>query len=250
MTETEYGIIIASPLPAINLLWVPHKGIKTGFSHPAFGPSTYSDNLEKMQKQYFHSEELPKISFREPTTAESISAATYDFKKMAKPQILDPNLLRLGRIVKTSEGVFANPPKDEQGNSIIDERTLKSLLNGAKKVNGIYLCENDFGFAPYETFTRDTQNYDTFADGGLARVLEHTEEKTAKNLRTIASPIFYKKRVQVWGFDEVKKPILEVTGLYSSGGGDGNWLVVSGRSGYDYDGCVFGVLETGEAITQ
>ena len=103
--------------------------------------------------------------------------------------------------------------------------------------------DNDFGFAPYETFKRGVQDCDSFVQGGLARVLEHTQEEQAKNLRTIASPKFYKRGVNVWGFDDVKEPVLRVVGLDSGRVlGDGRLGVDGGWGDYD-NGYAFGVLK-------
>ena len=193
-----------------------------------------------------------KISFREPTTAESISAAAYDFEK-TKKEIFDPRWLQLGRIVRTSEGVFANPPEDAERNPVISEQVLKSHLNGAEKINGIWLYNGqdsrDFGFAPYESFTRGAQDCETFSQGGLARLFEHTKEKIAGNLKEISSPKFYRRGVDVWGFDEVKEPTLRVAGLNSNRGLGGDRLCVYGGNWIDGRGGVaFGVLqETSEA---
>ena len=73
-----------------------------------------------MQKEYFYSRTLSKVSFREPTTSESISAAVYDFADFAKPQIFDPRRLQVGRIARSPKGVFANPLKDTEGKTILD----------------------------------------------------------------------------------------------------------------------------------
>jgi hypothetical protein len=223
-TQTQYGIVKATPiLPTRDLLAVPHKDKRLVVSHPAFGPNTYSGNLAEMQREYIHSQEQPRIRFKEPTTSESVSACAYDFENLAKPQILDPRWLQLGRIVRNSKGVFANPPKDANGNPIIDENILMQFLNGIEETNGIYLAENNanlrnFGFAAYESFERGVQDCDTFANGGLARLLEYTREKTAKNLREIASPKLYQRGVNVWGFDLVSEPILRVASLLSARG--------------------------------
>ena len=249
MTETQYGIIEGKQPEFLvrKLLRVPHKNKDLIVAYPAFGPNYFSKNVEEMQKPYSHPITGERIYFREPTTSESISAASYDFENEAKPKIFDQRRhqrwLQAGRIVRTSEGVFVNPPKDEKGNSITDEKSLKSYLNKAKKVNGIYLHEKDFGFAPYESFKRGVQDCDTFADGGLARILEHTEEKTAKNLRAIASPKFYKKGVNIGGFDDVEEPTLRVVSLYSVRCLVGGRLGVVGDDwgGYD-DGYAFGVV--------
>ncbi|MDP2628385.1 MAG: hypothetical protein Q8P15_00620 [Nanoarchaeota archaeon] len=234
--ENQYGITKATPsLPAIDLLRVPHKGKTLLVGYPAFGPHTHRNNLETMSKEYSHSKELPKISFKPATTSESISVVTYDFEKIKK-EIFDPRWLQAGYIVRTQDGVFANTSETK-------ESVLKSMLDKCEKVNGIYLGENDFGFAPYKTFETGVQDCDTFSQGGLARVLEHTKEKTAENLRTIASPKFYKRGVNVWGFDKVKEPILRVAYLGSDGDFDYDRLDVGGFDwNVYYDGYAFGVL--------
>lgn len=243
-TQEQYGIIRTIPLlPTRDLLRVPYRqGTDLTVSSPVFGPNTYSGNLAEMQKTYFHSNELPKISFREPTTSESVSACAYDFKNLTKPQILDPRWLQLGRIVRTSEGVFINPPKNEQGNPITDEETLKSFLTKNKKANGIYLLGNDFAYVPYESFTTGVQDNDSFVRGGLARGLESTTEVEAPKLKVISSKENYPRGVNVLGFDKVQEPVLRVASLNS-----GRYLV-SGRLDVDggwidsYGGFAFGVL--------
>lgn len=242
MEKTKYGITKATPsLPARDLLRVPHRRGNLVVGFPAFGPNTYRDNSREMSKAYSHSEELPKISFRPATTSESISAAAYDFENMTKSQTFSPLGLHIGYIIKTSEGVFVNPPKDKEGNIITDEQTLKSYLNKSIEVNGIYLGENDFGFAPYETFTMGEQDCDTFAKGSLARVLEYTREKVAKNLKVISSSKNYPDGVNVWDFDEFKA-VLRPANLYSSGC-SGRELFVRGDGWLDSRAYAFGVLE-------
>ena len=174
---------------------------------------------------------------------------------MPEGHCLDPGQIQLGKIVRTSEGVYTNPPKDAQGNFTNDEKTLKGLLNKCKKVNGIYLSDNDFGFAPYETFEQGTKDCDAFVKGGLARLLEHTKDKEAKNLRKIVSPKPFNREVNVWGFEEIKPSFRRVVSLgsYKNFGYHrldifGGWTN-SDCWGGSYDGHVFGVLnETGKAI--
>ncbi len=256
--KKEYGIV-TSKKPEFtyrDLLMVPHKKGNLIVSYPAFGPNYFNNNITKMQKPYYHPQIGERIYFREPTTSESISAATYNFETLAKPQIFDPRWLQTGRIVRTSEGVFVNPPKDKEGNTIIDEKTLKSYLNNIKsiKVNKglIYLVSNprDFGFAEYDSFERGVQYCDTFSQGGLARILEHSEKET-KNLRTIASPKFYKKGVNVLGFDDVNEPTLKVACLYSGRYIDSDRLNVVGGWYDDDGGFAFGLLDkSANALTK
>jgi len=245
--KTEFGII-EPKFPVRNLLVVPHRNEKLQVSYSAFGPDFFIKNIREMQKSYSHLTIGEKISFKEPTTSESISATAYDFGNLAKPEIFDSSWLQLGYIIKTSEGVFANPPKDSQGKTIMDEEILKNYLNKSKKINGIWLYNGkdarDFGFASYETFKQGVQECDSFAKSGLARLLEHTKEKTAGNLREIAPPKFYKRGVNVRGFDSVKEPILRVAGLVSIRGFDDYRLNVDGDIwDEDEDGFAFGVLK-------
>lgn len=238
---TEYGITLARKpeFLLIGLITVPHKDSKLVLSYPAFGPNYFKNNLAKMQESY-SDPEGNEITFREPTTSESISAAAYNFEELAKKQIFNPRWLQAGYIVRTSEGVYANPPNDPKGNIITNESQLRALIEKSEKIKvgkgHIYLGENDFGFAPYETFTRNIQYAETFAQGGLARILEHTSEE-AHNLKAMAST--YTQGVNVWGFDNIQEPVVRVACLNSnrvSGGlgvGGGDW---------DGDGgCAFGV---------
>jgi len=246
-TKTLYGLIEpAEPeCKPRALLVVPHRNEPLIVSSQ-FGPNNYLNNLQEMQGNFSCLPKYPLIQFRPATTSESISAAAYEFEKRAKPQILDKNWLQLGWGVRTSEGVFANPPKDSQGKPIIDEKTLKAIKT--KKVNGIYLGDNDFGFAPYETFKQGLQDSEDFAEGGLARVLEHTEDKIAKNLKYISKPEIYTAGVDVWNFRSVKEPVLIVPALDSYGDQDDRRLGVYGYGHGDYrGGCAFGVRKTGEA---
>ncbi len=243
MTQTKYGIIKQGKpqFPVRELLVVPHGDGDLTVSYPVFGPNTYKGNMKNMGESHSHPEIGDKISFRPASTSESISAAAYEFETMAKPQIFDPRWLQAGYIVRTQDGVYVNPPKDAHG-VITDETFLKSLLTSDKKVNGIYLLNYDFGFAPYESFERGVQDCDTFARGGLARTLEHTSEKIAVNLREIASPKFYKRGVDVWGFDKVNQPVLKVASLDSYRYFVGNRLGVGGDLwGDGSGGYAFGV---------
>ena len=238
MDQAQYGIIRAkSQFPVRELLVVPHRGNDLTVSHPAFGPNFYRQNLEAMSRDYSYPETGERISFRPAVTSESISAAAYGFgcegEFDAERDIFNKRWLQLGYIVRTQDGVFTNT-------KITDEVSLKKLLEKAEKVNGIYLIDDNMAFAPYETFQRGVQDCDTFAHGGLARALEHTQENVAKNLREIASPRYYKKEVNVWGFDDVKEPVLKVAGL-----GSGRVIVgglgVGGDWYGDNNGYAFGV---------
>lgn len=245
--------------PVRRLREVPHKDGNLIVSHFAFGYNPYLNNLAEMNKSYSNPDTGKRILFREPTTAESISIAHYGFGSEGevdvKRDIFYHNLLQIGRMVKTSEGVYANPPKDEKGNPTIDEKILKSFLDKSKKVNGIWLYlgddpnARDFGFAPQESFefVRGNLCYPTFAKGGLARVLEHTKETTAENLSEIASYKNYSGGVNVYGFYCVKDPILMVAVLSTSRGvDDAEYLTVTecfvdgDRGGIGY---TFGVLK-------
>jgi hypothetical protein len=237
MNQTQYGIIRAeSQFPVRELLAVPHGDNDLIVGYPAFGPNFYIQNLEAMSRDYSHPETGERISFRPAASHESISAAAYGFGDEgefdAKRDIFDPRWFQLGYIVRTQDGVFTNT-------QVTDEVSLKKLLEKAEKVNGICLIDDNIAFAPYETFQRGGQDCDTFVHGGLARALDHTSEKVASNIRKIASHRNY-NGVNVWGFDDVKEPVLRVAGLDSYRGGDR--LDVDGYDGdVNGNGCAFGV---------
>jgi len=242
MGKQQYGAIEpAKPdLEPRSLLIIPHNDKPLVIS--LFGPNLYKNNLQEMFKDFSCPPRYQKISFREPLTAESISAIAYEFKTRAKPEILDHRWLQLGRIVKTQEGVYANPPRDKNGKSITKETELKSLLDNSKKVGEIYLCENGFGFAPYESFNTGIQDSKTFSQGGLARLLEYTQEQSAPNFQKISSKENYKLGVNIWGFKPLEKPSLKVVSLLSDRCAGGYRLSVDGSWYYD-NGCAFGVLK-------
>src|SRR3989344_2482208 len=122
---------------------------------------------------------------------------------------------------------------------ITNEKELKKMLNGVKEVNGIYLIDDKVGFAPYESFNQGVQDVDTFAESGLARVLEHTEDKTAKNLREVASQKNYPRGVNVFRFGNVEEPISRVVGLYSNRYVSNVWFGVDGDVWDGGNGCAF-----------
>jgi len=239
MSNRKYGITKqAKPqFPVRELLTVPHskdEDLTLGF--PAFGPNKYQTNLKDIAKTYSHPLTGEQIKFKSATTSKSISAVAYDFENLAKPQIFDPRWLQAGYIVKTQDGVFTNTNE-------INESNLKQLLNGAKETNGIYFINNQIAFMPYESFETGVQDVDTFAEGGLARGLEHVSGKIAPKLREIASSKFYKRGVNVWGFESTKKPVLRVATFGSGDFGSGE-LSVDGSWYGSGDGHAFGVCNS------
>ncbi len=230
--------------PPIDLFVAPHQD-KDLIVH-AFGPNTYRKNLVEMQKTYSHdSDELgnhPRITFRPATTSESISAADFDFDKVAKPQIFDPNWLQ-ARIVRTNKGFFTNTIEIDELvlNRLLSEKYNKSLV----KSNGIWLIDETIAFAPYETFRQGDQDSKEFAGSGLARALEHTKGKTARNLANISDKKNYKLGVWVRGFDPTSEPIARVVNLGSDRDADSYRLVVVGDYwGGGGGGSAFGVSDS------
>ncbi|MDO8460330.1 MAG: hypothetical protein Q7S74_04430 [Nanoarchaeota archaeon] len=254
MTEQQYKIMRANPLPTKTLAEIPYRNKTLTVAFPAFGPNYFSKNIKNMQGVYFHPKTRKKISFREPTTAESIAVASFAFKNMkrapefvyVKKEIFNPKWLQIGRILKTSEGIYVNPPKSEKGEVLTDDRKLKEYLTQKAKKNNIYLMENDFAFAPYESFKHDVQDSGDFVEGGLARALEYTKEKKAKMLEAIVNPKVFNLGVNVFGFEQVKEPTITVATLSSNKCSDDEWLdegLDVGGYGWDInEGCVFGVL--------
>jgi hypothetical protein len=249
-TEPKYGLVkTVETLPKKDLLAVPHRNGRLVVGHPAFGPNYFRNNIAEMKKRYSHISESydlgSGISFGEPTTSESVSAAHFGFgndgEVDTKRDIFDPRWLQAGWVLRGRNGVYANPVLDAQGNPITNEDQLQERLQGISETDGAYFGENDFGFAPYESFTRGKQDCDTFASGGLARVLEHSGGKVAPKLRDIASLRHYKSGVYV-GFDPVKGPILAVASLGSYGYLDDRRLDVYGGWDDGRVGHAFGVF--------
>jgi len=257
------NLVKATPrnmLPEIDLITeVTHNGANLDVA--LFGRGTYNANLGKIGKLYYHSPERSEVSFRPATTAESLSASVQH--PNIKSAVLDPSWFQAGYIVRTSEGVWFNPPKDSEGNQITDEQILGQYRNKSKNVGGIWLLPNtgllgpdgkpirDFGFAPYETFGEREQSVEEFAKSGLARALEHTEVTTANYLGSIASKKNYPLGVLLWGFEPTNAPCLRVASLYSDWDSDGGGLSVDGDGWNGYsDGYAFGVRESGEASAQ
>jgi hypothetical protein len=248
MANTQYGIRKAEhieQLPEIDLLAVPHNG--KHLVSARFGQNSYSSNTNAMGQHYRNSAEFPNVTFRPATTAESISIASYDFEKLAKHEIFNPRWLQAGRIVRDSEGVYANPLTAIKRDGV-DEVELKRLLKNAKKVDGIWFGDNDFAFTPYG-FKEGEQTAQEFAEGRLARLLTHTQGKVASKLLSMAKT--YKNEncdsVNVVCFDKTNKPVSRVVELGSGGG----LLRVDGDDWDDNDdggggGFAFGKLKEGE----
>jgi len=238
MVEAQYEVMqVGEPkFPPMSLIKIAgDRNLITRLD--AFGPNTFDENVAEMQKTYSHPDTGRIITFREPTTAESIIALPYDFANR-KRKILDPLWLQLGRIARTSEGVFVNLPKrDAQGKLITDEQTLKSFLTSDKKDKGIYLLDGDFGYAGYETFRQGVQDAGDFIEGGLARVLNHSQ--SPEQLKEIASKKNYPLGVDVRGFDPGSELALRVAGLGSVTFG-GRRLGVGGDDWYDFSSGDFG----------
>ena len=212
--ETQYGIIkakVIKQLPDIDLIRVPHQG--RDLIAARFGPNSYSANVNEMRQPHRNLPRFPRLTLESATTAESISIASYDFEKLAKPEIFNQSWLQAGRIVRDSEGVYANPLTAIKRDGV-DEVELKRLLKNAKKVDGIWFGDNDFAFTPYG-FKEGEQTAQEFAEGRLARLLTHTQGKVASNLLDMAKT--YKNgngnSVNVIYFDKTNKPVSRVVGL-------------------------------------
>src|SRR3989344_1840626 len=156
-----------------------------------YGRGTYKENIDKMREEDF----VPAIP---ATTSESILIASKYFSRL-------------------ESYLFTNTRET-------DESELKRKLANARKVNGIYLIDNDVAFASFETFKQGkVQTSEEFAKSGLARALEHTTERIAPNLKEISAYEIYdeggeyvtnhRKGVLVSNFKVGNKPIVSVVGI-------------------------------------
>ena len=174
-----------------------------------YGRGTYKENIDKMREEDF----VPAIP---ATTSESILIASKYFSRL-ESYLFKNSVLQAGDVVITQEGVFTNTRET-------DESELKRKLANARKVNGIYLIDNDVAFASFETFKQGkVQTSEEFAKSGLARALEHTTERIAPNLKEISAYEIYdeggeyvtnhRKGVLVSNFKVGNKPIVSVVGI-------------------------------------
>ncbi len=240
MARQQYEMRLAEEIPRKDLLPII-KQKRHQLDMALFGKASYKENITSMEKIYFHSRELPNITFRPATVSESIAAAAYDFENSAKPQILGKTSLQLGYVVTTPEGIFVDT-------TTTDEDDLKEILANSRKVNGVWVYQKykkkfrGTRFVPNESFLEapgyNTQSWTVFVRGGLARALEYTSPKElerfgeANNLSKIASSDFYRNGVRVnFKLGEIcvnKPPVLEVALMYSGnpGGKFDNTLVI------------------------
>ena len=245
----EYGIIRQEKpqFPLRELLVVPHQDEDLIVSYPFFGPSTLNGNLVEMGKTYSHPKTGEAITFREPTTSESISASAFNFAEIAKPVFFNPNWLQAGRIARWDDGVYINTlGAMREGN--LDETLLRKLRDDSKTFGkgkkAIRLGVNDFAFVPYESFERGVQSAGDFAEGGLARGLEYVRGDVAPKLKSMA--LIYPNGVCVVNFNESKELTASIVGLYTLNYESGEWLYVNGYDARDWksshEGCASGVL--------
>ena len=250
MAETQQGMRKAQgsgTLPGIDLFpRVKYNG--RTIDAAVFGSRVYNKNIAAMRERYSHSKDLPNVTFRPLTTAESLAVAGYGFRSLAKPQIFDPIWLQAGLVLRATEGVWINPLRDDNGYVLMDEQALEQRLDGIRPVYGIYLLDGDTSFVPHASFERRVQEHGKFLEGGLARGLVHTADKKATTLSSIANRDVYPDGVDVWAFEPVINPIFRVVELGSGWYFDGNWFVVGGCGyGGGLDGFAFGGLVSGEA---
>lgn len=205
-----------------------------------FGPGSYDVNVDCLSRP-----NLENGLFREPTTAESISAIYAHYQNSTDHGIFSLGKIQLGRVLRTPLGIVANPPRDENGLSITDLEVIKQLIASSERIQvqrgSIYLGNNDFGFAEYGSFQEGSQNSSTFAYGGLARILEHTPG-IAEKIRQISSREVYKDGVSISGFNPLKKveERIAVLGPFEFG----NWLGIDDVANrYEDSAIIFGILK-------
>lgn len=254
-------IMKANPNPSIDLVKISGEGgLVTTLR--TFGEGSFRENIEEMRQHYSNPKMGDDIQLRGPTTAESILIAS---KEIGKYTDFIPHKFQIGGFVKTSQGIFVNPPNGKRGNPITDKRVLKSYLNGTKPKRvgrgKIYIVSNsetlrDFGFAEYGTFGVDNgfygrHDWELFLKGGLAKVLEHTEGE-AKNLKVISSFKIHANGggVRVKMLDDIPRgPNYRVIRMESNGD------IRKGQTNLDFDdissydgghiGSAYGVLDEG-----
>ncbi len=240
-------------IPVRTLVTIPYQSGSLTFTPQVFGPDYFANNVSQMRKDYQHPYSGEKISFKEPTTPQSLAIASFMFANRDKAtefagirkEVSDPRWLQLGNIIRTSEGVYAgNLPRDGKGEIILDNDELRSHWNKLKPVDGIYLTPQGLAFTEYG-FKTGEQSHEDFSEGRLARVLAASTAKPTM-LKSIANNSEYPKGVYVYNFDKVRQPTLAVVGLGSGRGIRGGGLDVDGYWDGSY-GCAFGVFDVSGA---
>lgn len=190
MEEERYGIkkTQGNYLPPTDILVVPHEQEEITVKYPPFGSDSLEDDLRDMRKEYFHSEEIPRMFFRKPTTSESISAIHFALKRKLIYEIPQGGIL-LGWAFETDEGIYVNPPRDQKRNLILDEKILSHYRDMMEESGGIYIFPKDilkkakdFCFLPreYTICSRRTGDVKEFIGSEFSRSLGHLPESGHK----------------------------------------------------------------------
>lgn len=171
-----------------------------------FGPNYFFSNILMMADAPRYNGQI----LRAPTPAESIIVLDHDFPSRARRKILDVTECQVGLACMGWDGVFVNPPRDNNGKYIADEERLRALLGHPEvtEVDGALLFPNnsvlgvhDFGFVKYSAFIQGKeQTSSQFSRSSLARLLEHTTNQQAKHLASISRTDYYPNGVYIHGF--------------------------------------------------
>jgi hypothetical protein len=180
------------------------------------GPFLYA--FKAMQEHYWHSNFFSDITFEPVNSEEALNYLTVD-EYLARDTFRWKGL-SAGFYIRTPEGIYINPgkaitliPDDYRPpKPKLNQDILKNQKDESTKVNGIYLGENGFAFAPWESFRvskfqRDEIPAREFAEGGLARAIEHTTESIAPILYKAALDC-KKKVVMLNWLDIPEKPVI------------------------------------------
>jgi len=227
-------------LPKKDLILV--TGRSTKILAAEFGPNFHQANLREIEQEYNHSQEYPVITFRGPSTQESLKIASQRFEARAK-QFLDANCtLQLGKVVITEDGIYTNMTET-------NPYALKRKLNNIMSIRGIYLINDTQAFIPYEAFWVGKYKNEDFVRSALARGLEHTDQRRAKSLEDIASKSHYPNGVLVKLFHpEGSNPTVNLVELEAGTMSDAGALTLNfakknQSSDFPRKGYTFGILK-------
>lgn len=217
MGKPTYEVLKARPtskFPLRDVARVRDGGKDLLVSAEAFGPSTYVNNIIKMGQTYARSDTLEPVTFRLPTTDETMMIAAGNISEV-KPKILDKNWLQAGRsVLLPGKRLVVNPPMDGEGKYITDERVLAGYINNAEEVGGVRFGR--YGFAYVEKFDTGEMSVEQASENGLVRAIEGSRGR-AEDMLTIGTKNNYLRGVRVWGLDNVNEAVTKVVSLSSSG---------------------------------
>lgn len=218
-----------------TLLTTDHNGEELTFAHPHYGPGTYAQVGEQIQKE----------GLARPTMAQTVSLVHTAFNSDDKYSKEIKDIMR-NKWLWAYTGILYVPNK---GAYIQDDPQIKNAMpymDQNELERKLYSNDPTVRFVPFGYKTGEMTPIQMAKN---PFVIVQAGQEGAQKLSEVADK--FKRKPYLYSFDSVVKPITRVSAL-NSDWDFGSRLNVSGDlHGDDDDGCAFGVLDkTGEASRQ